>query len=182
MLIVVLPASVLISRIGSVKQASAVGFEDWHCWVHLGGFFLPLGFPVGHATSKAVLHASVNLSTVLSSSCGFVMLTDGFMGRIFVRTSLYLCQSARLGLAKLTGKGESGDNILSMYLCSEKECSSETAQFLTAPTSESDTNVRSMIVFQVLVMNIKILPLFDKNRFEFRIKSNRDSPLSLLFG
>jgi len=37
---------------------------------------------------------------------GSVMLSGGSMGRIFVRTSLYLCQSARLGLAKLTGKGE----------------------------------------------------------------------------
>jgi len=53
-----------------------------------------------------VLHASVNLYTVSSSSCGFVILSDGSMGRIFVRTSLYLCQLARLGLAKLTGKGE----------------------------------------------------------------------------
>jgi len=40
------------------------------------------------------------------------MLSDGSMGRIFVRTSLYLRQSARLGLAKLTGKGESRDNIV----------------------------------------------------------------------
>jgi len=55
------------------------------------------------------------------------------MGRIFVRTSLYLCQSARLELAKLTGKGESRDNIVSMNLWSEKKCPSETAQFLTAP-------------------------------------------------
>jgi len=58
------------------------------------------------------------------------------MGRMFVRT----------------GKGESRDNIVSMNLWSEKEFSSETAQFLTAPTSESDTKVRSMIVWQVLVM------------------------------
>jgi len=96
---------------------------------------------VGHATLKAVLHASVNLYTVPPNSFGFVMLSDGSMGRIFVRTSLYLCQSAHLGLAKLTGKGESRDNTVSMNLWSEKECSSETAQFLTAPTSESDTNV-----------------------------------------
>jgi len=129
------------------------------CWVHQGGFFLPLGFHVGHATLKTVLHASVNLYTVPSSSCGFVMLSDGAMGRIFVRTSLYLSQSARLGLAKLTGKGESRDNTVSMNLWSEKECSSETAQFLTAPTSESDTKVRSMIVWQDLVMNVGTLPL-----------------------
>jgi len=58
------------------------------------------------------------------------------MGRMFVRTSLYLCQSARLGLAILSGKGESRDNIVSKNLWSEKECSSETARFLTAPTSE----------------------------------------------
>jgi len=95
---------------------------------------------------KAVFHASVNLYTVSSSSCGFVMLSDGSMGRIFVRISLYLCQSARLGLAKLTSKGESRDNTVYMNLWSEKECSSETAQFLTAPTSKSDTKVRSMIV------------------------------------
>jgi len=57
------------------------------CWVHHGGFFLPLGFPVGHATLKAVFHASVNLSTDLSSSCGSVMLSGGSMERIFVRTS-----------------------------------------------------------------------------------------------
>jgi len=80
------------------------------CWVHQRGFFLPLGFSVGHSTLKAVLHASVNLYTVSSSSCGVVMLSDGSMGRIFVRTSLYLCQSARLGLAKLTGMGESRDS------------------------------------------------------------------------
>jgi len=50
------------------------------------------------------------------------------MGRIFVRTSLYLCQSARLGLAKLTGKGESRNNTVSVNLWSKKECSSsETA-------------------------------------------------------
>jgi len=55
-----------------------------------------------------------------------------------------------------------------MNLWSEKECSSETAKFLTAPTSESDTNVGSMIVCKVLVM--KVLPLVHKNRFEFRIK------------
>jgi len=102
---------------------------------------------VGHATLKAVLHASVNLYTVSSSSCGFVMLSDVSMGRIFVRTSLHMCQSARLGLAKLTGKGESRDNTVSMNLWSEKECSSVTAQFLTVPTSESDTKVRSMIVW-----------------------------------
>jgi len=125
------------------------------CWVHQGGLFLPLGFSVGHATMKAVLHASVNFYTVLSSSCGFVMLSDGSMGRIFVRTSLYLCQSARLGLAKLTGTGESRGNTVSMNLWSEKECSSETAQFLTAPTSESDTKVRSMIVWQALVMKVE---------------------------
>jgi len=71
---------------------------------------------VGHATLKAVLNASVNLSTVLSSSCGFVMLSDGSMGRIFVKTSFYLCQSARLGLAKLTDKGESRNNTVSMNL------------------------------------------------------------------
>jgi len=40
------------------------------CWVHQGGFFLPLGFTVGHATLKVVLHASVNFFTVPSSSCG----------------------------------------------------------------------------------------------------------------
>jgi len=51
------------------------------------------------------------------------------VGRIFVRTSLYLCQSARLGSEKLTGKGESRDNTVSMNLWSEKECSSETVQF-----------------------------------------------------
>jgi len=79
------------------------------------------------------------------------------MGRIFVRTSLYLCQSARLELAKLTGKGESRDNIVSMNLWSEKKCPSETAQFLTAPTSESDANVRSMIAWQVLVMKVGTL-------------------------
>jgi len=150
------------------------------CWVHQGGFFLPFDFPVGHATLKAVLHAPVNLFTVPSSSCGFVMLSDGCKGRIFVKTSLYLCQSARLVLAKLTGKGESRDNTVSMNLWSKKECSSETAQFLTAPTSESDSKVRSMIVWQVLVMNVVTLPLLHKNRFEFRIKSRRDSPLSLL--
>jgi len=110
------------------------------------------------------------------------MLSDGSMGRTFVRTFLHLCQSARLGLAKLTGKGESRDNKVSMNLWSEKECSSETAQFLTAPTGESDTKVRSMIVWQALVMNVGTLPLLHKNRFEFRIKSKRDSPLSLLFG
>jgi len=147
-----------------------------------GGFFLPLGFSVGHATLKAVLHASVNLYTVLSTSCGFVMLSDGSMGRIFVRTSLYLCQSARLGLAKLTGKGESRDYTVSMNLWSKKECSSETAQFLTAPTSESDTKVRPMIVWQALVMKVGALSLLHKNRIEFRIKSKRDSPLSFLFG
>jgi len=152
------------------------------CWVHQGCFFLPFGLPVGHATSKAVLHASVNLYTVPSSSCGFVMLSDGSMGRIFVRTSLNLWQSARLGLAKLTGKGESMDNTVSMNLWSEKECSSETAQFLTGPTSESDTKVRSMIVWQALIMNVGKLPVLHKNRFEFRIKPKRDSPLSLLFG
>jgi len=74
-----------------------------------------------------------------------------------------MCQSARLGLAKLTGKGKS-------------------RQFLTAPTSESDTKVRSMIVWQALVMKVGALPLLHKNRFEFRIKSKRDSPLSFLFG
>jgi len=115
------------------------------CWVHQGVFFLPLGFPVGHATLKAVLHASVNLFSVLSSSCGFVTISDGSMGRIFVRTYLYLCQSARLGLSKLGGKGESWDNTVSMNIWLEKECSSETAQFLTAPTSESDTNVKYII-------------------------------------
>jgi len=104
------------------------------------------------------------------------------MGRIFVRTSLYLCQSARLGLAKLTGNGESRDNIVFMNLRSEKECSSDPDQFLTAPTSESDTNVRSMIAWQVLVMKVGTLPLLHKNRFQFRIKSKRDSLLSLLFG
>jgi len=46
-----------------------------------------------------------------------------------------------------------------MNISSEKECSSETAQFLTAPTSESDTNVRSMIVYQVLVMKVGTFPL-----------------------
>jgi len=142
------------------------------CWVHHGGFFLPLGFPVGHATLKAVLHASVNLFTVPFSSCGLVMLSDGFKGRILVRTSLYLCQSDRLGLAKLTGKGESRDNTVSMNLW----------WFLTAPTSKSDTKVRSMIVWQVLVMNVGTLPLLHKNRFEFRIKSKRVSPLSSLYG
>jgi len=65
---------------------------------------------------------------------------------------------------------------------SEKECSSETAQFLTAPTSESDTKVRSMIVWQALVMNVVTLPLWHRNRFEFRIKLKIDSPLSLLYG
>jgi len=55
-----------------------------------GGFFLPFGFPVGHVTLKAVLHASVNLYTVSSRSCGFVMLSGGSMGRIFITTSLYL--------------------------------------------------------------------------------------------
>jgi len=109
---------------------------------------------VGHATLKAVLHASVSLFTVPSSSCGSVMLSDGSMGRIFVRTFLYLCQSARLRLAKLTGKGESRDNTVSMNLWSEKECSSETAQFLNAPTSESDTKVRSVILWQVLGRDI----------------------------
>jgi len=43
------------------------------------------------------------------------------MSRIFVKTSLYLCQSVRLGIAKLNGKGESWDNIVSMNLWSEKE-------------------------------------------------------------
>jgi len=124
----------------------------------------------------------VNLYTVPSSSCGFVMLSDGSMGRIFVRTSLYLCQWARLGLAKLTGKVGTRDNTVFMNLWSEKECSSETAQFLTAPTSECDTKVRSMIVWQALVMNVGTLPLLHKNWFEFRIKSKRGSPLSLLFG
>jgi len=150
------------------------------CWVYQGGFFIPLGVAVGQATLKAVLHASVNLFTVLFSSCGFVMLFDGSMGRIFVRTSLYLCQSARLGLARLTGKRESRDNTVSMNLWSEKECSSETTQFLTAPTSDSDTKVRYMIVWQALVMNVGTLPLLHKNTFEFRIKSKRDSPHSLL--
>jgi len=102
------------------------------------------------------------------------MLSGGSMERIFVRTSLYLCQSARLELAKLTGKGESRENMISMNLCSEKECPSETAQFLTAPTSESDANVRSMIVWQVLVMKVGTFTLLHENRFEFRIKSNRD--------
>jgi len=110
------------------------------------------------------------------------MLSDGSMGRIFVRTSLNLWQSARLGLAKLTGKAESMDNTVSMNLWSEKECSSETAQFLTGPTSESDTKVRSMIVWQALIMNVGKLPVLHKNRFEIRIKPKRDSPLSLLFG
>jgi len=91
------------------------------------------------------------------------MLSDGSMGRIFVRTSMYLCQSARLGLAKLTGKGESRDNTVSKNLWYE------TAQFLTKPTSQSDTKVRSMIVWQALVMNVGTLP-------------KRDSPLSLLLG
>jgi len=72
------------------------------------GFYLPLGFPVGQATLKAVLHASVNLFTILSSSCWSAQGTMRFVW-------------------------------------SEKEYSSETAQFLTAPTSESDTKVRSMI-------------------------------------
>jgi len=36
-----------------------------------------------------------------------------------------------------------------MNLWSEKECSSE-----TAPTSESDTNVKSMIVWQVLLIKV----------------------------
>jgi len=152
------------------------------CWVHQGGFFPLFGFPVGHATLKAVMHASVNLFTVLSSSCGLVMISDGYMGRIFVRTSLYLCQSARLGLAKLTGKGESRDNTVFMDLWSEKECSSGTEQFFTPPSSESDTKVRSMIAWQVLVMNVGTLPLLHKNKFEFRIKLKRDSPLSLTFG
>jgi len=147
-----------------------------------GGFFLPFGFPVGHVTLKAVLHASVNLYTVSSRSCGFVMLSGGSMGRIFITTSLYLCQSARLGLAKLTGQGESRDSTVSMNLWSEKECSSETSKFLNAPTNESDTKVRSMIVWQALVMNVGTLPLLHKKRFEFTIKSKRDSPLSLLFG
>jgi len=83
---------------------------------------------------------------------------------------LYLCQSARLGLAKLTGNGESRDNIVCMNLWTEKKCPSETA------------HVRSMIVWQVLVMKVGTLPLLHKNRFEFRIKSNRDLPQSLLFG
>jgi len=74
------------------------------CWVHQGGFFRPLGFHVGHTTLKAVLHVSVNLSTVPSSSWGSVMLPGDSMRRILARTSLYLCQSARLGLAKLIGK------------------------------------------------------------------------------
>jgi len=147
------------------------------CWVHQGRFFLPLGFPVRHATLKALLHAAVYLFTFPCSFCGFVMLSDGSMGRIFVRTSLILCKSARLGLAKLTGKGESRDTTVSMILWSEKECSSETAQSVTAPTSESDTKVRSMIVWQALVMNAGTLPLLHKNMFEFRIKSKRDSPL-----
>jgi len=151
-MLVVLPVSVLISRICSVKEASAVCSEDWELLGPPGGFFPPLGVPVGYATLKAVLHASVNLSTVLSSSCKLVMLSDGSMGKIFVRTFLYLCQSARLGLAKLTGKGESRDNTVSMNRWYEKECSSKTAQFLTAPTSESDTKVSSMIVWQVLVI------------------------------
>jgi len=111
--------------------------------------FFPLGFPVGHATLEAVLQSSV--------------LSGGSMGRIFVRSSLYLCQSARLGLAKLTGNGESRNNIDSMNLWSEKECSSETAQFLTAPTSES---IRSMIVWQVLVMKVGTLPLLHNNDSE----------------
>jgi len=51
---------------------------------------------------------------------------------------------------------------------------------LTAPTSESDTKVRSMIVWQALVMNVGTLPLLHKNRFEFRIKSKRDSPLGVM--
>jgi len=41
-----------------------------------------------------------------------------------------------------------------MNLWSEIECSSETAQFLTTPTSESDTNVKSMIVWQVLLIKV----------------------------
>jgi len=68
---------------------------------------------VEHANLKAVLHASVNF---LSSSSESVMLSGGSMGRIFVRTSLCLCQSDHLGLAKLTGKGESRDNIDFMNL------------------------------------------------------------------
>jgi len=86
-----------------------------------GGFFLPLGFPVMRATLRAVLHASVNLSIVRSSSCGSVMLSGGSIDGIFVRTFLCLCQSARLGLAKLPGKSESRDNMVSMNLWSEKD-------------------------------------------------------------
>jgi len=52
-----------------------------------------------------VLHDSVNLSTVLSSSCGSVMLSGGSMGRIFVEL---LCTCVSLGLAKLAGKGNQG--------------------------------------------------------------------------
>jgi len=78
--------------------------------------------------------------------------------------------------------GSSGVSEADRHLWSEKECSSETTQFLTAPTSESDTKVRSMIVWQALVMNEGTLPLLHKNRFEFRIKSKRESPLLLLFG
>jgi len=54
--------------------------------------------------------------------------------------------------------------------------------FLTAPTSESDIKIRSMIDGKLYVMNVGTLPLLHKNRFEFKVKSNRNSPLSLLFG
>jgi len=55
-MLVVLPVRVFIFRLCSVRQ---LVLRIDSCWVHQGGFFLPLGFPVGHATLKAVLHASV---------------------------------------------------------------------------------------------------------------------------
>jgi len=110
------------------------------CWVYQGGFFLPLGFSVGHATLKAVLHATANLYTVSSSSCG-----GDICQNFFVPVPV---GSSRVREADRQGR------IKGQYSFYESMVS-----FLTAPTSESDTKVRSMIVWQALVMNEGKLPL-----------------------
>jgi len=64
----------------------------------------------------------------------------------------------------------------------------ETGLVLIRAPSQADSwhgpyyTVVRLIVWQALVMKVGTLPLLHKNRFEFRIKSKRDSPLSLLFG
>jgi len=122
----------------------------------VGGFFPSPWFPCGACNFEGsvscfceFIYCSVQLLW-----CFLIVPWGGYSSEL-----LYTCASRRLALAKLTGKGESRDNTVSMNLWSEMECSSETAQFLTAFTSESDTNVRSMIVWQVLVKGTTLLLL-----------------------